>query len=551
MRKKQSSPALEHAIGRLKELVSQYKQDRNAKLPGVRSLAPIAGVSYATCYKALKILEEQRIVHGKWGSGIYLQPVDTRHITSPPPSPVRHKSMLLAEQIRAEIMTGVYGAGESLKNFKELSGQYGVCWRTLKAALKTLESQALVYPYRRSYRIGKPSQMSTNTIVLIISNTSETIFTDIDHGFHANLHALQAECRRAGVSITSTVIQPAEEGLTTRTGTSVCFTKGELDRILGFCVFTRGFAHERTDEIIDSISCYAKPVALLDYNEFGIRAKGRKYPPLVRVFEEGYMPVHGELVGKELLARGHSVAAWLAYSGDLSWEQRRLDGFSSWLKNNGGVVHVYKPETDKASEMQVQLHHYSSRTVGALTKAFTKSRLPFEPAQSNPVSGLSAMLQRSLGLSIHQQMIVNAYAPLVETIAANREITAIVGANDHAALAFLELASSHRIAIPERFSLIGFDDTVMATQQELSSYNFNTAGIAAAMVNHILGPHERNKSPKPLEIISVKGSINWRNTARSIIADRHLLFPDCDRDRSRGWGSRPAPTTASSRGAAP
>ena len=113
MRKKSDSPILNRTACRLQELIAQYKDDNHPKLPGTRALAAMAGVSPATCYKALKLLEERKQIHSKWGSGFYLGSPNKE--TAPPPLvPKKRKSDLTAERIRADIASGVYSAGNAL-----------------------------------------------------------------------------------------------------------------------------------------------------------------------------------------------------------------------------------------------------------------------------------------------------------------------------------------------------------------------------------------------------------------------------------------------------
>jgi DNA-binding LacI/PurR family transcriptional regulator len=55
------------------------------------------------------------------------------------------------------------------------------------------------------------------------------------------------------------------------------------------------------------------------------------------------------------------------------------------------------------------------------------------------------------------------------------------------AFTLLDFLREEGVAVPAKVSVVGFDDSPVALLLDLTTYNFNFPGIAAAMVHHVLG----------------------------------------------------------------
>jgi DNA-binding LacI/PurR family transcriptional regulator len=105
--------------------------------------------------------------------------------------------------------------------------------------------------------------------------------------------------------------------------------------------------------------------------------------------------------------------------------------------------------------------------------------------------------------------------PLFEKALADRSITAWVAANDTVAVHALAFLQEKKVRVPDDISLIGFDDTLEAFKNGLTSYNFNIEVIARRMLNHILdSAREPSKQPRGTDS-EVEGCMVERRTLRA------------------------------------
>ena len=66
--------------------------------------------------------------------------------------------------------------------------------------------------------------------------------------------------------------------------------------------------------------------------------------------------------------------------------------------------------------------------------------------------------------------------------------TAIAAFNDDLALVIMALAARHGIAVPDRLSVVGFDNTRHGAMAGLTSYDLNGPAVMNAMVGWVLNP---------------------------------------------------------------
>jgi DNA-binding LacI/PurR family transcriptional regulator len=101
--------------------------------------------------------------------------------------------------------------------------------------------------------------------------------------------------------------------------------------------------------------------------------------------------------------------------------------------------------------------------------------------------------------------------PLFKKALASKKITAWVMANDFAATLALDFLKQKGIPIPERLSVIAFDDTFDAMEYRLTSYNFNNSGIVSWMLRHIMQPSLFRRSRRR-KVFEPEGMIVERQT---------------------------------------
>ena len=114
---------------------------------------------------------------------------------------------------------------------------------------------------------------------------------------------------------------------------------------------------------------------------------------------------------------------------------------------------------------------------------------------------------RKYGLPVSRQLIrMNypsrewGYHAVRELFALKRPPTAVFCANDTIAAGVVGFCSDRGIAVPERFSVIGFGNTATAEYLDLSSVSQNTEQISGAICSNLLRLTEREEVP-PLTLV--------------------------------------------------
>jgi LacI family transcriptional regulator len=101
--------------------------------------------------------------------------------------------------------------------------------------------------------------------------------------------------------------------------------------------------------------------------------------------------------------------------------------------------------------------------------------------------------------------------PLCRKVAADRSITALVGANDAIALGCLDFLRSEKVVVPHDLSVVGFDDSMQALVNHLTSYNFNATACIQAMIRDILSP--RSRSAGKQRVVELDGFVTARGSS--------------------------------------
>ena len=88
---------------------------------------------------------------------------------------------------------------------------------------------------------------------------------------------------------------------------------------------------------------------------------------------------------------------------------------------------------------------------------------------------------------------------------ADPTITAWVAANDDVAVPALEFLRERGVNVPQQISVVGFDDSVNALANQLTSYNINLPAILSASLRHILRTAPRQTATRA-KIVRIDGT---------------------------------------------
>jgi len=90
--------------------------------------------------------------------------------------------------------------------------------------------------------------------------------------------------------------------------------------------------------------------------------------------------------------------------------------------------------------------------------------------------------------------------------------TAWVCSDDFEALCALDFLKRTKVAVPEKLSVVGFNNSLPALTANLTSYDHNSEAIMAAMLNYIVRPHSLGAFQRS-KIIDFEGFVVSRGSA--------------------------------------
>lgn len=414
-------------------LVDGAQASGRGRLPPIRDLASRAGTSRSAMQRAVARLSAQGLIVARHGSGLALP----GHSPSSPPGERRRPEDLCAS-LERDILSGRLPWGERIPSLKSLMGRYGASYRMLRRALEILAAEGALVRHRRSYRV-RDRYPKRNQIMYLFAGVHLQ-----NRPSPVHLHTLEQECARTNLRLV--VARQRWQGRRLVFDREDLFTADRLADTIGFMVWTIGYDEQRCVELLGQLSRYRKPLAILDerhgYHRRRIPFAGRHVRCVVLAVRED----EGETMGRYLLDRGH----------------RRV------LYVNHDLTEGHPPR------------------LAGIRAVYTRAGLP------------GAVLEASLSEPVvAQQGPGSAHLSGIDTGTFDQEIdrepvTAVVGYNDTVALAALNRLRQRHIAVPERISVVGFDDSHAASLAELTSYNFNHQGAIKLLVGHVItGPGGR------------------------------------------------------------
>ena len=232
----------------------------------------------------------------------------------------------------------------------------------------------------------------------------------------------------------------------------------------------------------------------------------------------------GSIVGDFLLRQGHRDVIYFETPSQDSfdWSMRRFEGLQCVFADHGHSHSVYRsqtlPESGSNRMTQTGLDRFT-RQADTVPSQCEKNCRQLQPI----VDALHTLdtesffdrrfidkVRHECVLNLHEEEGVPAIIPLVKRALAHTSATAIVAANDAAAVALLRLCELYGVAIGERLSVIGFDDSTVAVEHHITSYNFDFPAIVHKAVQFLINP--RHEFFKGRVVVECEGYVVERRT---------------------------------------
>jgi DNA-binding transcriptional regulator YhcF (GntR family) len=498
------APAVEQGVSFLRSLLPRLQKQGKADLPSVLELSAMAGVSYVTMWRALRVMRDRGViaVRPRHGASVIPGCLPQRLAEDAdaglPAAPLQ-KWQELARDLERDVLRGVYPPGTLLPSAKALRWEYGACHQTLRKALSTLTQREIVERRRRGFRTPSLSGGSSRARIVLIARGDES-GGDIWHGrprVDEHLRNLEQGCSRAGVGLT---FAPFVFGSGKRYAAPE--HGPDHDAVVGYAIFATSIPEPNLAELVSSIARRNKPVAIL--NESG----DMRLPALsaqtgrVKLFSMAITPACGFAVGKYLLGLGHRRAAYFSPSPE-DVAHKRLQGLVAAFAAAGLPDAVCPFAIAPATPLSPDFPPPVRSAIDALVKRV----LPHTGRHGALYERTAGALSTQMSTTIWYESVADSLVPWFDRALAIAGTTAWVGFNDRLALHALDYLRYRKRKVPGDISVVGFDDSPEALAQKLTSYNFNSAAVVHAMMTHLLAPGRKLPGTAPIEPVEIPGYV--------------------------------------------
>jgi DNA-binding GntR family transcriptional regulator len=475
-------------------------------LPPLKKLAAQAGVSLQTMWKAVSILKREGVLESHQGRPVKI----TGH-----PEETSYAWKQIASQLTGTIIEGAIAPGEPIPSLAELQVRFNACYRTVKKALRFLEQKRIVMRNGKRFIVPAPSRIRTNSAILFINEGTG----GANEGFNSMIRSTEEQSLKLGIRLVRydhSYSQP--------------FNSVEIRGAIiqgnpaGFLIDFWGFGTpEREKYFLDLMGMlYAagKPVAIMDHvGDLQLPEPFRSSKRTLVVAIAGR--VAGEDMARFLLGLGHTNIAYISPSFDENWSIRRHAGLQRILGSTGagkssittisaapalGVAPLVCAAAGIPLETMTALFYPSigKERISELIsqKESFKKQLGLSAKDREQIAYLAGTAIRLIGLDtsgIITSRLLNDILGIIGTpfhthyhrrvfqaLLDDSSITAWVSATDGIALAANTFLQENSTDIPGEISLTGFDNSLLATSANLTSYDFDIPGWINRALSFIL-----------------------------------------------------------------
>lgn len=257
-------------------------------------------------------------------------------------------------------------------------------------------------------------------------------------------------------------------------------------------------------QVLPPLASHGRPIAVFDGPDTAAVPRIPGFERIVCSFAPGPSQRCAYDVGRYLYSLGHRAIAYVSLEHSTEWSRGRLEGLREAVAGPGLGGSV--AEATVSIERR-QVYNLGLDGVQQMLDSLSISGPPpFRPYHDDLLGALRTNAH-AIYPAIAREEDRRTLVPRLRTLMAQHAPTAIVGANDEAALICLRRLRDTNVAVPGDVSVVGFDDAGEATLAGLTSYSLNAPAIINAMVAHLVKPDYR-----PRGRVTVEGFIAHRDS---------------------------------------
>jgi len=474
---------MESARRYLERLLCELKATSQSRLPGVKAMARIAGVSHGAMSGALAELKRSGALEVRPGKGtVIAQAAEVAGTVLPEGTCRWHR---LTARMRRELADGLFG-DTRLPSQKELMARYGVAQRTLVKALTVLAAEGTLEPSGGTFRpAAPPLPRARNTLVLFSRGGPAGELVVYTPRTTIQFSALEQLCAARDVRL-QVVLCHFDGARLTFPGWQSGSLAEVFDpgKVLGFMVWRLGLLADFTAELVARLHGLGRPIAVFVESQDDLQIPGLPVDRLVRRYSTAPDFEAGRAVGRFLISRGHRRVCCWSEGSALQWCRERLAGIRHAFAGAGmpDAVESLSAWTDEYLYDAAEVQRVNDRLRRAVQQVSRELAVPIRPErETEVVSGLYFS-------GIYRELVFRALEPRMREALRSRRATAWVGTADPVAIECLRYLQASGAGVPEEISVVGFDDSPDAATRRLTSYNFNGAAAVNRMVDFLLWP---------------------------------------------------------------
>jgi len=497
---KRPCPAVDVALGYLQKHFAGEKLHPGQRLPTVREIARLAGVSPPTLCKALAIHREQEQLSVSSGRGIV---VGTE--LPPPQAGPADRAEEVALSLMRDIAIGTYSKQPFLPSCKELQEIHGTGFSTMSRALQTLVKKGSISRYKRRYAVRSSTGRKAGLSILLF--LSPGLFDQIEKwGFlrsriYPLLYAMEHDCVRRNIKLTIRSLADASNALR------------EIEGIVGIGVLIEPHFPpvEQSQALVRRLLRTGLPFCLFD----GVQSHAYGDLPLSRSLYtlEYFGEQQGYEMGRFLIEHGHRRMCYFAHEPGVPWSDIRLQGLQKAFDEAGFTNAVSAFYT--ANPLRIPIARGMAANMMPVLSPVAARRMravDLHIASLQKAVGASVFLDRAI--SWLEEVKVNAsgtwarFTALCEKALDTHDATAWVAAHDHIALfALLPFLRRWKIGVPQRISVAGFDNVPESLNANLTTYDLDVPSAGLTVIDLFLFPDRRHAYTMKGNIIKRRGFI--------------------------------------------
>lgn len=492
--------------------IADCQRQETTRLPTTAELARRAQVSPVTMLRVLRGFRDDGVLWLRQRSGIRLVGPEARSPRDPAQTPPKRlpRWKQIRDMLSSDISNVRFGTDRALPGIAELRARFGAGYQAVHRALESLRARGMIERHGRGYRAAGPVRhASYNRLVMITGSGPDGAHLASDARARDLLREFESACGRYRLALDIGGWN-GPLGRFTSGGISLPQLRSAKRRAwLGVIVVCQAMEQWReTTRLFLDLCAFDGPVVFID--ETG-QCTNLPLPwsssHLFRI-AFGWSPLAGRDVGTYLAALGHRRIAYLAPLHGTLWSRNRLWGLRQSFPYPGAVlpcVNERLTSTQTVAGASARLR----RSVNATMRAAQQ--------QSESVHELGPAVLEHMRLQYYPAfnavLTRSVTRPLIEQALADETVTALVAANDTVAAEVRRYTSSLR----RRCSLIGFDDSITAVNERITSYNFNIRAVVEHALRIVLRPSDapRARELEPAGFITDRGSVHSLKTSGS------------------------------------